>query len=75
MTFQRSWLVFAFTFLHNNCCSDLQQYGGFVLSWWGGRRLKKTLKEQIQRSGSILMCNKQQLNTLFRGSLPGSKVY
>jgi hypothetical protein len=41
----------------------------------GRRMTEKTLREQIQRSGSTLMCNKQQLNTLFRGSLAGLKVY
>jgi hypothetical protein len=35
----------------------------------------KTLREQIKRSGSTLICNKQQLNTLFRVSLAGFKVY
>jgi hypothetical protein len=60
--------------------------GGGVLQWsaavqWvsvipvGRRTTEKTLREQIQRSGSSLMCNKQQLSTLFRGSLAGSHVY
>jgi hypothetical protein len=40
--------------------------------WWvsvipvGRRKTEKTLSAQIQRSGSTLMCNRKQLNTLYK---------